>query len=212
MRLRFVLCHPSFLNPRWKLAPVTHLCQETPPSRSDRGWHTHCHTWGRRQTGSIWRASVRSYADRATATAGHRWHEGILYVQPPGSNNTEQRENTWGDSFVNSLSLQLRSVMLGMQIVFSLPCEWQDLTRPQVSKHITQRSWLIFIQGQGCATIGEHKITCKHLINIKPLTYLVFNYSKSCSKNRNWKNKSFVDLLITGYDFYNTILMLYCYC
>lgn len=134
-----------FLNPRWKLDPITHLCQETPLSRNDRGWHTHCHTWGRRQTGSIWHASVRSYAGRATATAGHRWHEGILYVQPPGNNNTEQRENTRGDSFVNSRSLRLRSVMLGMQIVFSLPSEWQDLIRPQVSNILLKGpDWFLF--------------------------------------------------------------------
>lgn len=63
--------------------PVTHQCQETPLSRSGRGWHTRSHTWGQRQTGSIWCASTRSYAGQATATGVHRWRGGSLYAQPP---------------------------------------------------------------------------------------------------------------------------------
>ena len=95
---------------------VTHLCRETPLSHSDRGWHTRCHTSGQRQTGSIWRASVHSCAGQATATAGHRLHEGSLYVQPP-ENNTDTEYRKTVNSFVNSLSSQLRSKMVLSQLL-----------------------------------------------------------------------------------------------
>lgn len=74
------------------LTNITHLCQETPPFHSDRGSRTHSHTWGQRQTGSISRASVHSYAGQASATAVHRLHEGSLYVQPPGNNERQKTE------------------------------------------------------------------------------------------------------------------------
>lgn len=62
---------------------TSYRCLVTPPFRSGRGWHIHCHTSGQRRIGRTWHAWVHFCGGQASATAVRRWHEESLSSLPP---------------------------------------------------------------------------------------------------------------------------------
>lgn len=85
----------------------TYQCQGRQHAHSDRGWHTQSHTWGRRRTGSTWRAWVHSCAGPATARFVRRSREETPCDQPPAG---ESEGQCYHFSYQSSLLLLLLSL------------------------------------------------------------------------------------------------------